>query len=137
MEHPSETFLSRLEQSLMKLVKESQMAIIQSSLACLSAVVTKQKRSPKIAFEHFRMLLSEFRFLFNRFWSLKIIYGNDVVKGRYYISSYLSNAVISMLNVHFADFLVKCRTQICDQADRAVAIEQRPTLLRYVFFISA
>lgn len=58
MDHPSDTFINQLESDLMKLIKNSQMAIIQSSLACMSASISKQKRSPKLVIQHFGALLS-------------------------------------------------------------------------------
>jgi cohesin loading factor subunit SCC2 len=64
MDHPSETFINQLESDLMKLIKNSQMAIIQSALACMSASVSKQKRSPKLVLQHFGALLSKFYEIF-------------------------------------------------------------------------
>ncbi|VDK72975.1 unnamed protein product, partial [Onchocerca ochengi] len=57
MDHPSESFLKTLDESLYQLVKDGGMRIIASSLACSAAIYNKwKKRTPAIIETFFRYL---------------------------------------------------------------------------------
>ncbi|XP_056146291.1 nipped-B-like protein B [Lampris incognitus] len=53
MEHPSETFLTSLEEDLMKLIIKSGMAVVQHCVSCLGAVVNKVTQNYKLVWSCF------------------------------------------------------------------------------------
>lgn len=60
MDHPSESFLKTLDESLYQLVKDGGMRIIASSLACNAAIYNKWKKRTPAVIETFFKYLSKF-----------------------------------------------------------------------------
>lgn len=60
MDHPSESFLKTLDESLYQLVKDGGMRIIASSLACNAAIYNKWKKRTPAIIETFFKYLSKF-----------------------------------------------------------------------------